>query len=68
MGVLAGAVTAALVVLVGLPPFIATLGMMGIARGAAFIITEGRFFDLSGAAASGLAAAGHPDRLAGARP
>jgi len=48
VGVLAGAVTAALVVLVGLPPFIATLGMMGIARGAAFVITEGRFFDVSG--------------------
>ena len=48
VGLLAGAVTAALVVLVGLPPFIATLGMMGIARGAAFVITEGRFFDVSG--------------------
>jgi ribose transport system permease protein len=48
VGVLAGAVTAALVVLVGLPPFIATLGMMGIARGAAFVITEGLFFDVSG--------------------
>jgi ribose/xylose/arabinose/galactoside ABC-type transport system permease subunit len=48
VGMLAGAVTAALVVLVGLPPFIATLGMMGIARGAAFVITEGRFFDVSG--------------------
>jgi ribose/xylose/arabinose/galactoside ABC-type transport system permease subunit len=48
VGVLAGAVTAALVVMVGLPPFIATLGMMGIARGAAFVITEGRFFDVSG--------------------
>ena len=48
VGVLAGMVTAALVVLVGLPPFIATLGMMGIARGAAFVITEGRFFDVSG--------------------
>jgi ribose/xylose/arabinose/galactoside ABC-type transport system permease subunit len=48
VGMVAGAVTAALVVLVGLPPFIATLGMMGIARGAAFVITEGRFFDVSG--------------------
>jgi ribose/xylose/arabinose/galactoside ABC-type transport system permease subunit len=47
-GMAAGAVTAGLVVLVGLPPFIATLGMMGIARGAAFVITEGRFFDVSG--------------------
>ena len=32
---------------VGLPAFIATLGVMGIARGAAFIITEARFYDLS---------------------
>ena len=48
VGMIAGAVTAGLVVLVGLPPFIATLGMMGIARGAAFVITEGRFFDVSG--------------------
>jgi ribose/xylose/arabinose/galactoside ABC-type transport system permease subunit len=48
VGMVAGAVTAALVVLVGLPPFIGTLGVMGIARGAAFIITEGRFFDVSG--------------------
>jgi ribose transport system permease protein len=50
-GLLAGAAcglaSAALVVLVGLPPFIATLGVMGIARGAAFIITEGRYFDVS---------------------
>ena len=34
--------------LVGLPPFIATLGVMGIARGTAFIITEGRYYDVSG--------------------
>ena len=48
VGIIAGAVTAALVVLVGLPPFIGTLGVMGIARGVAFIVTEGRFFDVSG--------------------
>jgi ribose/xylose/arabinose/galactoside ABC-type transport system permease subunit len=42
VGVIAGAVTAGLVVLVGLPPFIGTLGVMGIARGVAFIVTEGR--------------------------
>ena len=48
VGVIAGAVTAGLVVLVGLPPFIGTLGVMGIARGVAFIVTEGRFFDVSG--------------------
>ena len=35
------------IVLVRLPPFIATLGVMGITRGAAFIITEGRYFDVS---------------------
>jgi ribose/xylose/arabinose/galactoside ABC-type transport system permease subunit len=46
-GVLAGVLSALLVVFAGLPPFIATLGVMGIARGIAFIITEGRFFDLS---------------------
>jgi ribose transport system permease protein len=38
---------AALVVGAHLPPFIATLGVMGITRGAAFLITEGRFYDLS---------------------
>jgi ribose/xylose/arabinose/galactoside ABC-type transport system permease subunit len=32
---------------VKLPPFIATLGVMGIARGMAFIITEGQYFDVS---------------------
>src|SRR5262249_33094853 len=47
VGAAAGAVSAALVVLARLPPFIATLGVMGIARGAAFIITEGRYFDVS---------------------
>ena len=46
-GLLCGILSALLVVLVKLPPFIATLGVMGIARGIAFIITEGRFFDLS---------------------
>jgi ribose/xylose/arabinose/galactoside ABC-type transport system permease subunit len=47
VGAAAGALSALLVVVVRLPPFIATLGLMGIARGAAFIITEGRYFDLS---------------------
>ena len=47
MGVIAGAIISALIVIVKLPPFIATLGVMGITRGAAFIITEGRYFDLS---------------------
>ena len=47
VGVAAGTVSAILIVLVHLPPFIATLGVMGITRGAAFIITEGRYFDVS---------------------
>ena len=63
-GLLAGAacglLTAALVVLVRLPPFIATLGVMGIARGAAFIITEGRYFDVSGELPPGFRLLGVP--------
>jgi ribose transport system permease protein len=47
VGLVAGVLSSILIVLVGLPPFIATLGVMGITRGAAFIITEGRYFDLS---------------------
>jgi ribose/xylose/arabinose/galactoside ABC-type transport system permease subunit len=47
VGALAGAISSALVVLVRLPPFIATLGVMGISRGLAYIVTEGRFFDVS---------------------
>ena len=64
MGLLAGAVcgllSAILVVIVRLPPFIATLGVMGIARGAAFIITEGRYFDVSGAMPAGWRLVGVP--------
>jgi len=47
VGVASGLLTSVLIVAVNLPPFIATLGMMGIVRGAAFIITEGRYFDVS---------------------
>ena len=47
VGIGAGALSSALIVLVRLPPFIATLGVMGITRGLAFIITEGRYFDVS---------------------
>jgi ribose transport system permease protein len=47
VGALAGLLSSWLVVRVRLPPFIATLGVMGILRGAAFIITEARFYDLS---------------------
>ena len=46
-GLAAGLLSAVLVVLVKLPPFIATLGVMGISRGLAFIITEGQYFDVS---------------------
>lgn len=46
-GIVSGVLSAALIVLARLPPFIATLGVMGITRGAAFIITEGRYFDVS---------------------
>ena len=41
VGALAGAVSAVLVVLVRLPPFIATLGVMGITRGLAYIVEHG---------------------------
>ena len=47
VGVASGVLTSVLIVAVQLPPFIATLGVMGIARGLAFIITEGRYFDVS---------------------
>jgi ribose/xylose/arabinose/galactoside ABC-type transport system permease subunit len=47
VGLVAGAISALLIVAVGLPPFIATLGVMGITRGLAFIITEGRYIDVS---------------------
>jgi ribose/xylose/arabinose/galactoside ABC-type transport system permease subunit len=47
VGLASGLISAALIVVVRLPPFIATLGMMGITRGAAFIITEGQYFDVS---------------------
>ena len=47
IGVLSGLLTSLLIVSVKLPPFIATLGVMGITRGVAFIITEGRYFDVS---------------------
>jgi ribose transport system permease protein len=47
VGVLSGLLTSLLVVTVKLPPFIATLGVMGITRGIAFIITEGQYYDVS---------------------
>jgi ribose/xylose/arabinose/galactoside ABC-type transport system permease subunit len=47
VGVVAGLTSSWLIVRIGLPAFIATLGVMGIARGLAFIITEARYYDLS---------------------
>lgn len=47
VGLASGLVTSALIVAVRLPPFIATLGMMGVTRGIAFILTEGQYFDVS---------------------
>ena len=60
VGLAAGALSSALVVIVGLPPFIATLGVMGMTRGAAFIITEGRYFDVSSKLPGGWQPAGLP--------
>jgi ribose/xylose/arabinose/galactoside ABC-type transport system permease subunit len=59
-GFVTGGLTAALIVLARLPPFIATLGVMGIARGTAFLITEGRFYDLSRWVSAGAAPLGVP--------
>ena len=47
VGLGTGALSSILIVFVRLPPFIATLGVMGITRGVAFIITEGQYYDLS---------------------
>ena len=47
VGVVSGLLTSVLIVNAKLPPFIATLGMMGITRGMAFIITEGQYYDVS---------------------
>ena len=47
VGAVTGLFTSLLIVRIKLPPFIATLGVMGIARGLAFIITEGQYYDVS---------------------
>ena len=60
VGTAAGALSASLIVGVSLPPFIATLGVMGITRGIAFIITEGQYFDLSSQLPGGWRPAGLP--------
>ena len=67
VGVASGLLISLLVITVQLPPFIATLGAMGIVRGAGFILTEGRYFDVSRMLATGVAAARHPARLVAAR-
>src|SRR6185436_9524031 len=58
VGLSTGGLAAALIVAARLPPFIATLGMMGIARGLALLLTEGRFYDLSRWLAAGSAPLG----------
>lgn len=60
VGLGSGLLSAALVILARLPPFIATLGVMGITRGAAFIITEGRYFDVSSTLVGGWRPLGLP--------
>ncbi|HEX6976298.1 MAG TPA: ABC transporter permease [Vicinamibacterales bacterium] len=60
IGLASGLLSAALVILARLPPFIATLGVMGITRGAAFIITEGRYFDVSSTLVGGWRPLGLP--------
>lgn len=60
VGLASGGLAAVLIVRGGLPPFIATLGVMGIARGGAFLITEGRFYDLSQRLPAGTAPLGLP--------
>jgi ribose/xylose/arabinose/galactoside ABC-type transport system permease subunit len=60
IGFVTGGLAALLIVAAHLPPFIATLGVMGIARGAAFLITEGRFYDLSQRLPAGTAPFGIP--------
>ena len=60
VGVLSGLLISLLVIAVQLPPFIATLGAMGIVRGAGFILTEGRYFDVSQVLARGWRPLGIP--------
>ena len=42
VGLLSGVINGLLITIGRLPPFIATLGMMSVARGAALMFTEGR--------------------------
>lgn len=47
VGVISGSIASFLITVIKLPPFIATLGVMGVTRGLGFIITKGGFYDLS---------------------
>ena len=60
VGIVSGLLISLLVITVQLPPFIATLGAMGIVRGAGFILTEGRYFDVSRVLAPGWRPLGIP--------
>ena len=60
IGVVSGLATSLLIVIIKLPPFIATLGVMGITRGIAFIITEGQYYDVSGRLPAGWLPLGIP--------
>jgi len=60
VGVVSGLITSVLIVAVKLPPFIATLGVMGITRGIAFIVTEGQYYDISGRLPAGWQPLGVP--------
>jgi ribose transport system permease protein len=60
VGLITGLFTSLLIVRIKLPPFIATLGVMGIARGLAFIITEGQYYDVSSRLPSGWQPLGLP--------
>ena len=60
VGMVSGLLISLLVITVQLPPFIATLGAMGIVRGAGFILTEGRYFDVSRVLAPGWRPLGIP--------
>ncbi len=60
VGTASGLLSALLIVAIKLPPFIATLGVMGITRGLAYIITEGRYYDVSGRLVGGWRPMGLP--------
>ena len=60
VGLAVGVLTSLLVVVIKLPPFIATLGVMGITRGLAFIVTEGQYYDVSSKLAGGFQPLGVP--------